>query len=209
MKLNFLKQILSVAVLSVAVCGVANAQVQVEIDFTTGAGDLGTQLNGQSTGTFVVEEATAAGTNLSIMIGAITGGSDGTLTAAGSNFGVTGGAQNDFFDTGESATFSFDQNVEFLRADFNQFGANEEIVFSTSNGGSFSITNDTTDFTQDEFTFDPGFFLPAGETFTLTASAGTSASLQNINVNVIPVPEPSSAALLGLLSLGVMARRRR
>ena len=54
-----------------------------------------------------------------------------------------------------------------------------------------------------------GLILAANEQFTVTAGSGNTGLL-NIDVTVASaVPEPSSAALLGLLSLGVVARRRR
>ena len=46
MKLNFWKQFLSAIVLTVAVCGVANAQLtDLRVDFRNGAGDLGALLD--------------------------------------------------------------------------------------------------------------------------------------------------------------------
>ena len=197
--------------------GVANAQavapVQVEIDFTTGVDNTGTLLDEQPAGTNVTSpEATAAGTSLDITLSAISAG--GTFDAAGSSTGVNTGQAGTVeatqFDGGEFATFFFSQDVEFLSGDFINIGNGEELTFTTSNGGNFSIINSNTGIVDDVFDFG-GFSLPAGETFTLTGTTAGGIGIENLIVNVVPaaVPEPSSAALLGLLGLGIIACRRR
>ena len=211
MKLNFWKQFLSAIVLTVAVCGVVNAQaVPVEIDFTTGAGDTGDLLDGNSSGTFAVPEATAAGTSLNITIGGVSAG--GFIDAAGSTTGVNtseAGTDTTFFNVNESATFFFDQDVELLLGDFNNLSGTEFLSITTSNGGNFTINDGNTNVVDNDFDFGT-FSLPAGQTFTIAGGSG-AAGIENLSINVVPaaVPEPSSAALLGLLGLGVIARRRR
>ena len=78
---------------------------------------------------------------------------------------------------------AFDRDVEFLTADFNGFGDNETITFTTSNGGNFAITNDNTSVTDDNFDFGT-FSLPAGETFTFTATQ-ESAALEEFNMSTL------------------------
>ena len=216
MRLNFWKQFLSAIVLTVAVCGVASAQT-VEIDFRTGVDNTGTALDGQPVGfTTTVPEAAVDDVDLDITLTAISAG--GVFNAEGSSTGVnsnTGAVEERQFDNGEFATFSFSQTVELLSGDFDQIGGGEVLTVTTSNGGTFLVTDAaaSTDISDNNFNFGT-FLLPVGETFTFTGTAG-AIGVENLTVNVVPgavnpaVPEPSSAALLGLLSLGVIARRRR
>ena len=118
MKLNFLKQILTVAVLTVAFSGLANAQGPNTIDLndvggtSTGAllTNLGTGVVGQSVATEI------AGLNLTV--DAInTNGTSDIYVAVGTRAGVG----DNFFRPGppaDSITFSFDQAVDHYRTDF-------------------------------------------------------------------------------------------
>ena len=202
MKLNFLKQILSVAVLTVAFSGFANAQSGT-IDFTlddpnTTTGSLLTDL-----GTDVVGETVATGIEgLNITVDSIT-------TSAATNIFVAvdsrAGVGDNFFRAGatnDSITFSFDQDVEITELEFASLTGNDAI---NVNGTPFTNPSNA----GAVFAQDPPISLAAGESLTFTASSG-NVGLLNIDVTVASaVPEPSSAALLGLLSLGVVARRRR
>ena len=222
MKLNFCKQILSVAVLTVAFSGFANAQSGT-ILFTTDTDatntTVGEAIQGMPIGPITGIETGIAG--LTLDIGSATAATDATLDpavfqAVGTRSGIMSGndATSASFSNGENLTFSFNQGIFIESSFFGSLGASDTANF---NGIALNDTNtaagDIAIFTPggnfEAFATGPeGLFLAAGDSFTFSAGDGT-VGLRNLVVTVAAVPEPSSAALLGLLSLGVVARRRR
>ena len=156
-------------------------------------------------GLFRYQKQPQLGETLNITIGT----ASAAIDAAGSTTGISGGSSNNFFDVGESVSFTFDRNVEFLLADFNNLSGSEFLNFNVG-GTNFAINDANTDISDNNFTFG-NLALSSGDTFSISGGSG-AAGIENLTINVLPataVPEPSSAALLGLLSLGVVARRRR
>ena len=197
MKLNFLKQILSVAVLTVAFSGLANAQSGTVVFVDDGAGtstgalltDLGTGVVGQSVATEV--------TGLNLTVESITTSAPTDIFVA---VGTRAGVGDNFFRAPtDEITFSFDQAVTIDEISFSSVSGADDFFF---NGVLFGESANGVTIE------DTAFSLAAGESFTIASNTG-NVGLVDIDVSVAAVPEPSSAALLGLLSLGVVARRRR
>ena len=204
MKLNFFKQILSVAVLTVAFSGFANAQSGTVVFVDDGAGtstgalltNLGTNVDGSTVATEV------AGLSLTVE-SLTTNGTPGIVTAVGTRFGVG----DNFFRAGtpdDEITFSFDQAVTIDEISFSSVSGSDDFLFNGQLFGESAngVTIENT-----------AFSLAADQPFTISANTG-NIGLVNLDVTVVDggaanVPEPSSATLLGLLSLGVVARRRR
>ena len=224
MKLNFCKQLIPIA-LTLVVGGFANADT-VSFSNTPGqTGDPGfadafTALNGTrvdalSAASPVVVPVTgnSAFPDLAItFVGATSPGADATFQFFGTRSGITSGigasdGQSGTFGNGESLSFFFSEDVEITVAEFGGFGADEEINF---NGAPLDNPGNANEL---EF-FDPPLFIAAGSTLTIAGVEGSNVGISTIDFTPVAgsttgVPEPSSAALLGLLSVGVVARRRR
>ena len=221
MKLSFFKQFLSGVVLTLVFGGLANGQtifLEQEGGATDGVRDMpttGDALNGLSSGTVGVVEVPG----LNITIASITGASDAPAIAPAPFFvtdGTRGGIESGNNGTTaaisdeESITFTFDQDIVITEAFFGSLGSFVTPVDSITFGG--QLVNDANaDSDVFDFTFDgtsPGLAIAAGDPLTITAGDG-DVGIRTFTVTVASVPEPSSFALLGLLSLGAVARRRR
>ena len=233
MKFKFWKQFLPSVVLSLVLGGLANADVVV-IDFSQGGvsdgqggqlqstGDIlnedrGNFINDNSPPTpFDVAEDTTLG--LEVILSAITGnnGNDAEINPAPSTFSIftpdDGNIQDALnFNGDESIGVSFNFDVFIEEVNLGGIDTGDSFFIGTQevNSGNSDVSDDF-DFTADG---SEGLILRTGDTLTLSAGTG-NVSLVGITVNVVPegipaVPEPSSVALLGLLGLGVVARRRR
>ena len=196
MKLRILKGFLSAVVLTVALSGLAHAQSGTVVFTDDGSGtSTGALLQGLGTGLVGGEVATEIpGLNISVVAA-----SQPSVTSVGTRFGVG----DNFFreSTSDSITFSFDQAVEITEVSFSSVSGTEMFSFAGANFGE----------TANGVTIAPiSVSLAADQPFTVAAVAGNTG-FQNIDVTVTgaAIPEPSSAALLGLLGLVGVARRRR
>ena len=237
MKFGFVKQFLCSVVLTLSFVGLTNAQ-SVEIDFgdssTTPTTTTGDSINRQLVSNVrenplvitVPESAEpeALAEALVITISDPTSiDPNAQLFNTSSTFGIfsNGGQGRNWFQTGnefrfdadrgESINISFNQDVFFENVDFEGFSGSDTFAFGsvTINEGDLGNGLDIFDFTTDG---SDGLFLSADTKILLTPTgAGSEVGIQRIQVSVVAaaVPEPSSIALLGLLGIGVVARRRR
>ena len=137
--------------------------------------------------------------------------------------GASGGHEADGpnFSPGESLSFVFDEDIEFISIDLQSFdaaGENNGFRLSSSAFDDVEITVDDLLEGDDanEFFFDGGLIVAAGTEITFEAFSTTgqfnardSFRIQSFVVNIVTVPEPSSLAILGLLGGVVSVRRRR
>ena len=164
-------------------------------------------------GPIVVQEALgtdAAG--LTVTLTGTTTAASATFNGTGTVFGINSAGGDDSQrldgDLSETIFFSFNEDVVVTQIDFASFGADSEILL---NGTDLLTSGNVVD-------LDPGFAISAGDTFSIEAisvdnTTGSDVGLQSITVEVVTsptgVPEPTSLGLLGVLGLGIVARRRR
>ena len=219
MKFSFLKQIFPAIVMTLAFAGLANADF---INFTTttslGPSNAHAALNGQALSSLPINIPIAGNAdfpNLSITVTSATSGgsalTDAVFAGVGTRFGITSGANPDGTNTdgtnnslggSEGFTFTFSEDVNISQAQFGSLGTNESINF-----GTFGLLVDDPANASDLYSFD--LDVAAGEAFTISGAAGNVGIRTITFAPVAAVPEPSSVALLGLLGLGAVARRRR
>ena len=164
-------------------------------------------------GPIVVQEALgtdAAG--LTVTLTGTTTAASATFNGTGTVFGINSAGGDDSQrldgDLSETIFFSFNEDVVVTQIDFASFGADSEILL---NGTDLLTSGNVVD-------LDPGFAISAGDTFSIEAisvanTTGSDVGLQSITVQVVSsptgVPEPTSLGVLGVLGLGIVARRRR
>ena len=218
MRLNFLKQLIPAIVLTLVVGGFANADI---LSFSNTAGQTGNpgfadafgSLNGMDISVANAADPVVVSVNgnpdfpeLTVsFVGATSSSDTATFDFVGTRSGIASGGdgQSASFGAGESLSFFFSEDVEINVAEFGGFAADELISF---NGTDIDDPNNGNDL---EF-FDPPLVIEAGNTVTIAGVTGSNVGISTIDFTpVVGVPEPSSAALLGLLGLGVVARRRR
>ena len=194
----------------------ANPNISSDLPFSvdvydTAPGDLGTV---GATGTLV------SGLVLTIDAASSFDPTNTTLNAAGAGFGLNspnpvGGTENAArFDAeaNEVVTFSFNQSVRIISAEFASFSDQETftlggVTFGNSQftGGGLALAN-----AQDVFTFDSGgLVLAANEGFSLQADGPADSSVGLVALTIEIIPEPSSSALLGLGGFALILRRKR
>lgn len=195
----------------------ANAGIVVPIDFsnngvvggffdtTGGTSNQGFPV-GAPGGTTLVDPALVPGLTITA-VGTSTNG--GTLNANGQALGInsTGGgdiAADIEASAGEFITFTFNQDVTLIEADFNNF---DDATDSVSFGG---ITAVGSALTGNILTFPAGTFFAAGTPIVFAENVGDGVGLAGLTIEASQVPEPNSAiALLALAGLVANRRRRR
>lgn len=237
MKLNFWKQFFLGVVLTLVFGGMANADI-ITLDLTldAGPGSTGAVLDNNVLlttlaatpltadvietdviGTGASQVGIVPGLTLSIVGG--TGDALAEVNGSGTGLGVNSDSASDNstrydVDFSESLSFQFNQDITLLNVHLVSFSGQEQFTvgsetFQSSNGTDPVLpASDGSDI----FTFaSGGQFIPANTPFIVEAGgpAGTSVGLEGFTIETISVPEPSSIALLGLLGLGAVARRRR
>ena len=101
---------------------------------------------------------------------------------------------------------SFDTNVLLDTIDVSSFSADSDLI-EVVVGGTTVATVDSTGTTSLD-----SFAVSAGTDVLINTTAGAYGngwSLDSFGVTVVAVPEPGAVTLLGLFSLGAIARRRR
>ena len=224
MRISSFIQMLAIALIlggsasfAVADMVVATVEIGLENDDATGAlldGSPATIADGL--GPIVVQEALGTlADGLTVTLTGTTTAASGTFNGTGGTFGINSAGADDSQrldgDLNETIFFSFNENVEIVSVDFTSFGVDSEIL----------VNGDTLLTEGNVVTFDPGFTITAGDTFSIEAvsvagTTGSDVGLQAITVNVLApadpggvVPEPSSLAVLGLLGSVAAIRRRR
>ena len=127
-------------------------------------------------------------------------------------------------EPGETLNFdiTFDNTalaVTLVSIDFSNLGGATDAGDVTIGGVTFDLfagvttnTGATFDDSSQLLTFDTPITLTSGDDLLFTnpsAGANQGFRIQGVTLDVVSVPETSSAALLGLGALGLMARRRR
>ena len=148
-------------------------------------------------------------------------------SGASSGLGVNaagGGDNTTMLEPGETLNFNiiFDSTalvVSLVSIDFSNLGGADDAGDVTIGGVTFDLFTGVTTNTGATFddgtqllTFDTPITLTSGDNFLFTnpsADAGEGFRIEGVTLDVVSVPEPSSAALLGLGALGLIARRRR
>ena len=211
MRLDFLKQFIPAIVLTLVIGGFANADI-VNFTSTTSLAPSNAfdELDNQpiSGVPFVIPiTGNADFPNLSVTVTAATSnGTNATFDGVGTRFGIVSGiAASDgtsaSLGTGEGFTLIFSEDVNINQAQFGSLNAGDVINF-----GPVTQFDDATNLSD---LYDYNINVDAGESFVISANTG-NVGIRTIEFTpVAAVPEPSAAALLGLLGLGVVARRRR
>ena len=187
-------------------------------------------------GTALDTGPTFSGTQAGITFTATATATEGTAVPNGGNgFGVNSsvpGNQGVSIDPGETLTLTvtFDEtalDVQFVNIDFGNIGG-------ATDGANVTLTDGTNLDFHDTATAPTGFAfsngtpdilsladgnvidINSGETFNFQTPTGQAVGqnfrIQRISLHVkdaAPVPEPTSLGLLGVLGLGIVARRRR
>ena len=198
-----------VAVAGLLVAAPVSADIVYVFDDQTTT--IGAGLDGQSTGSF-----TQSGVSGTATLTATTSTGD-DFNATGSGFGINQSASDDdtagfdFTQPGgpgvaEGLILSFDTNVLLDTIDVSSFSADSDLI-EVVVGGTTVATVDSTGTTSLS-----SFAVSAGTDVLINTTAGAYGngwSLDSFGVTVVAVPEPGAVALLGLFSLGAIARRRR
>ena len=164
-------------------------------------------------GPIIVQEAIGTDADgLTVTLTGTTTAASATFNGTGTVFGINSAGGDDSQrldgDLSETIFFAFNEDVVVTQIDFASFGADSEILL---NGTDLLTSGNVVD-------LDPGFAISAGDTFSIEAisvdgTTGSDVGLQSITVQVVTsptgVPEPTSLGVLGVLGLGIVARRRR
>ena len=191
----------------------ANAGIVVPIDFSNN-GVVGEFFDdiGPAVGTPVttlVDPAMVPG----LTITAVGTASGGSLNANGQALGINspGGVDNPAdieASFGESITFTFNQDVTLISADFHNVDDSAGSTDSVSLGGITAVGSALG--TGDILTFPAGTFFAAGTPIVFAENVGDGVGLAGLTIEASQVPEPNSAiALLALAGLVANRRRRR
>ena len=197
-----------VVVAGLLVAAPASADIVYVFDNQTTT--IGAGLDGQSTGSF-----TQSGVSGTATLTATTSTGD-DFNATGSGFGINQSASDDDTDgfdftqpggpgVAEGLILSFDTDVLLESIAVSSFSSTDEIEVVV--GGTTVTTVDSTGTTSLS-----SFAVSAGTDVLINTTAGAYGngwSLDSFGVTVVAVPEPGAVTLLGLFSLGAIARRRR
>ena len=198
-----------VTVAGVLVAAPASADIVYVFDNQTTT--IGAGLDGQSTGFFTQSGASGTATLTA------TSSTSDLFNATASEFGINQSASGDDTDgfdftqsggpgVAEGLILSFDTNVLLDTIDVSSFSADSDLI-EVVVGGTTVATVDSTGTTSLD-----SFAVSAGTDVLINTTAGAYGngwSLDSFGVTVVAVPEPGAVTLLGLFSLGAIARRRR